>query len=249
MIKTPSQIAKMRHAGSVVANILMHLRQIAQQPNMNGVKLNQIAHEMILAAGCKPNFLNYHGFPAVLCVSINDELVHGIPKAHHFQPGDLISLDLGCSYQNWHADAALSFTIGKPNLEIMRLIDTTRNSLNLVIKKIKPGMKINQIGCIIEKYITERGYCLTAQYTGHGIGKQLHEFPPIWNICRAKPDLILQPGMVLCIEPMVLIDSPTTYVAKDGWTVKSVNKKLNCHFEKMVLITETGTEILTNYAD
>ncbi len=249
MIKNRYEIKKIRIAAQVVTRILEKLRDYAQQPNMNGIKLAQFAQTMLLEAGCQSNFLNYHGFPSVLCVSINDELVHGIPDARRFQPGDLITIDLGCKYRNYHADAALSFTIGSATKQTQNLLIATSGSLNYVIKQLKPGMKINQIGCIIEKYITARGYYLTAKYVGHGIGRQLHEFPPVFNVCRAEPNLVLQPGMVLCIEPMVLIGSAKTVVNNDQWTVRSANGKLTCHFEKMVLITQTGAEVLSNYAD
>lgn len=249
MIKNRYEINKIRFAAKVVANILEKLRSFAQKPNMNGIKLAQIATQLLLEANCQSNFLNYHGFPSVLCVSINDELVHGIPNKRRFKPGDLITLDFGCKYRNYHADAALSFTIGPPSDEVQRLLQATRQSLNYVIKKLKPGMKINQIGCIIEKYITARGYYLTAKYVGHGIGRQLHEFPPVFNVCRTEPDLVLQPGMILCIEPMVLTGTTETIVNNDRWTVRSANGKLTCHFEKMVLITQTGVEILSDYAD
>ena len=249
LIKKPFEIHRMRFAARVVARILEHLRSLAQQPGMNGTTLNQVAHQMILKADCQPNFLNYHGFPAVLCVSINDELVHGIPNEQPFQPGDLVSLDLGCTYRHYHADAALSFTIGPAKPIAQKLLQTTQNSLNRVIQQLKPGMKINQIGCIISKYVLGAGYYLTDQYTGHGIGRQLHEPPVVWNVVSQEPDLVLQPNMVLCIEPMVLIGSSATYVSADHWTVKSVNQQLTCHFEKMVRITTTGTEVLSNYAD
>ena len=249
MLKNRYEIKMIRTAAQVVARTLEQLRLLAQIPNMTGQKLAQTAATMLKAANCQSNFLHYRGFPAVLCVSINDQLVHGIPNDQPFRPGDLVTLDLGCKYRNYHADAALSFSIGAPSLAVKNLITTTQQSLNYVIKQLKPGMKINQIGCIIEKYVTARGYYLTSKYTGHGIGRQLHEFPPIFNVCRAQPSLVLRSGMVLCIEPMVLTDTAETIVEKDQWTVRSANRKLTCHFEKMVLITENGAEILSDYAD
>ena len=247
LIKNKQEIIKIKIAAQVVGKILSTLKKLIA-PQTTGLMLAQKAQEIITQHGCQPNFLHYRGFPNVICVSINDQLIHGIPNDYPFQEGDLVSVDAGCQYQGYHADASLTVIVGQPkNKGDSFLLSTTKNALDLVIKKIKPGMTVGDIGHLVNQVATLNNYYVCLDYAGHGIGKQLHEEPMIYNFGKPQTGTVLQPGMVICVEPMFLQGSSQIKLLPDGWTVVSTNQKNNCHFEHTILITENGCQVLSLY--
>ncbi len=246
LIKNSNQIQKIKIAGKVVAQILAQLSQMII-PGNNGIFLAKKAYEIILQNNCQPNFLNYQGFPDVICVSINETLIHGIPNNRSFKEGDLVSVDVGCKYQGMHADAALTKIVGKGSENDQKLVDVTKKSLELIIKKLKSGFFVGNIGNIVSAFVKKSGYFLTEEFCGHGIGLSLHEKPDILNVEQSNLGMRLRSNMIICIEPMVLTGNNELQILSDGWSVVSKNKKNNCHFEHMLLITEEGCEVLTDY--
>lgn len=244
LVKTPQQITNARIAGKVVGKILKTLTHMLVVGN-NGLILAQKAAAIIKENNCQPNFLHYQGFPSVICVSINEQMIHGIPNNYLFQEGDLVSIDVGCQYKGMHADAALTKIIGKGTIANQKLVASTLASLELVIQRLKAGKRIGDIGYWISNFIHQKGYYLTTDYGGHGIGKQLHEPPIILNIGQKNSGLLLKKNMLICVEPMVLMGDSATKVLADGWTVVNSNNQNSCHFEHTLLITETGVEVLT----
>ncbi len=248
LVKTPQEIVFLRKAGQITGKILTTLRRTIKV-GTTGIELDLIARQIMDENDCVPNFLNYEGFPAHICVSRNFELIHGIPNDVPFQTNDLITVDVGCSYRGWHADAALSVIVGQGTPESRELLKVTKVCLENIIQKLKPGKKVGWIGAEIQKTAENKGFFLTTEFTGHGIGKALHELPSIYNKGEADPGIELLPNMVICVEPMLLIDSEGVEILSDKWTVVSKNRKLNCHFEHMLLITKTGVEVLTAYEE
>ncbi len=244
-IKSTAEVKLMRYAADVVLKIHQALRKqiIVGQTGNN---LDLIAAKIIKENGCISNFKGYGGFPKTICVSVNNQLVHGIPSDYKFLDGDIVSVDAGCKYQNYHADAAFSVIVGTPKLEIhKKVVDVTRKSLDMAIQILKPGVRIGAISETIQKFVEKQNLYLPTSYAGHGIGLEMHEDPIIPNVGLKNKGMKLKPGMVICIEPMVQIGTNKTITAKDGWTVLSQDGSYSAHFEDMILITETGHEVLT----
>ncbi len=246
IIKNDSELKLIQFAASVVAKILQKIKKTIK-PGITGKDLETIALKIIEEHDCQPNFLGYEGFPAAICVSRNDELIHGIPNDKPFHPGDLISVDVGCQFKNFHADAAISVGIPPINPATAKILNVTNECLTKVIEQIKPGMEIRKIGTIIETIAQKNGFSLSTEYCGHGIGHQLHENPNIYNTTkeygRNKKKLV--PGMVFCVEPMLLAGKSKTKLDQDHWTVRSVDHQINCHMEHMLLMTKHGVKVLT----
>ena len=200
---------------------------------------------MVTKHGAEPSFLGYRGFPASLCVSINEEVVHGIPGPRVLEEGDIVSLDFGAIYKGYHGDAAITVGVGKIDQAAQELVETTRGALEAAIGQCRPGNHLGDVSWAIQDYAESRGYSVVRQYVGHGIGRSMHEDPQIPNYGSPGRGLLLKPGMTFALEPMVNMGTYLTEVLDDNWTVATEDRKLSAHFEHTVAITEDGPEILT----
>jgi len=235
----------MRHAGKLLGQTLKQLEE-AVRPGMSTWELNQIGEEIIRGYGCIPSFLNYNGYPASICISLNDEVVHGIPRKDFIiQEGDIVSMDAGLIYQGYHADAARTVGVGEITENARKLIEVTRQSFFEGIRQAKQGNHLYDISGAIGDYAESFGYGVVRDLVGHGIGKNLHEDPQIPNFRQRRRGLKLQAGMTLAIEPMVNEGSPDVCWADDDWTVMTEDCSLSAHYENTVLITDGEPEILT----
>ena len=243
--KTKDQIALMRRAGKVVAE--MHEECIrAAKAGATTMDVDRVARDVIDRRGARSNFLGYHGFPAVVCTSPNDVIVHGIPSdSVVLREGDILSIDCGAIIEGWHADAAVTVPIGDIDDESQLLIDITRRSLELAIEQVVEGHRLGDIGAAVEGIAEENGFTVVREYVGHGIGTAMHEEPQVPNYGPAGRGLKLKEGMVLAIEPMVNAGSAETVVLDDGWTVVTRDHRRSAHFEHTIAVTEHGPEVLT----
>ncbi len=244
-IKSREEIALMREAGRIVCEILDELEK-AVAPGVTTWELDALSEKLIYQKGAKPAFKGYHGFPACLCASINHEVLHGIPsKKRKLQEGDLMKLDFGVVYRGFFGDSARTVPVGKVTPEAQALVNATRESLNKGIQAMVVGNRIGDIGHAVQRYVEARGYSVVRDFTGHGIGRHLHEKPEVPNYGQPGSGMKLRPGMVLAVEPMVNQGTSDVVVLDDDWTAITVDNKLSAHFEHTVLITEGGPEILT----
>ena len=244
-IKSKAEIEQMRLSCRVVAQVLHEIEELIK-PGVSTADLDLFAQTRTIELGAKPAFKGYNGFPATLCVSVNEEVVHGIPsKSRKLNSGDIVGVDFGVVMNGWFGDSAKTFVVGQTTDAAMKLVETTRKSLYLGIEQIKPGNHLFDIGHAIQNYVESLGYSVVREFVGHGIGKNLHEDPQVPNFGPKGKGLILKPGMVLAIEPMINQGKPEVKVLSDGWTAVTVDKKLSAHFEHTVAVTETGYEILT----
>lgn len=218
----------------------------AVQPGVTTEEIDRIAYEYIIKQGAKPNFLNYNGFPATACISINDEVIHGIPsKKRVIKEGDIVSIDLGAVLDGYNGDNAATFAAGKISPEAERLINTTRESLYKGIEAAVAGGRIGDISSAVQKYCEERGFSVVRDFVGHGIGAKLHEDPSVPNYGTPGRGVRLLPGMTLAIEPMINMGGYEVRQLSDGWTIKTKDGGLSAHFEHTVAITTDGPKILT----
>ncbi|WP_434323661.1 type I methionyl aminopeptidase [Mycoplasma capricolum subsp. capricolum] len=244
-IKNQEQIQKMKIAGQVLAKGLNLLKSMIK-PGVNCLDLDKAFEEFIKQNGCESNFKNYQGFPKTICISINDQLIHGIPRDRVLLDGDVVSIDAGCMYEKWHADGAFTMVCGiAKNKKNDILIRVTEEALELAIAELKPGIRVGTIGSIIQNYVESFDFSVPRDYTGHGIGLALHEDPYIPNYGIPNTGIRLQEGMVICIEPMVQMGTYKTKIADDKWTVYSADHSITAHFEHTILITKDGCEVLT----
>lgn len=244
-IKSPAEIALMREAGRIVCEILDELEK-AVAPGVSMWELDALAEELIAKKGARPAFKGYHGFPGVLCASVNQEVVHGIPsKKRRLVAGDLMKLDFGVVYRGFFGDSARTVPVGKVTPEAQALVDATRQSLEKAIQVMRPGNRIGDIGHAVQTHVEARGFSVVRDFTGHGIGRKLHEPPQVPNHGQAGAGMKLRPGMVLAVEPMVNQGTPDVEVLEDEWTAVTVDGKLSAHFEHTILISERGPEVLT----
>jgi methionyl aminopeptidase len=244
-IKTPEQLDLMREAGRIVAHTLARV-EAAVEPGISTAALDGIAEQSIRAAGAIPSFKGYRGFPASLCTSINEEIVHGIPSASRvLRDGDVVKIDCGAIYQGWHGDAAITVMVGKRRNSTVRLVEATREALARGIDAVQEGGVLGDVGEAIERFARSRGYQVVREYCGHGVGRELHEEPPVHNYRAQGSDVRLVPGMVLAIEPMLNAGTWRTEASPDGWTVTTKDRKLSAHFEHTVAVTDAGPMILT----
>ena len=242
--KTKEQIAFMRQAGRVVAE--MHERCVAAaKPGATTADIDRVAREVIANRGARSNFLNYHGFPAVICTSPNDVIVHGIPGDYTLVEGDILSLDAGAIIEGWHADAAVTVAVGEVTEEVANLLAVTKASLDAAIKEVVAGNHLGDIGAAVESVATSAGYTVVREYVGHGIGTAMHEEPPIPNYGKPGRGIRIKEGYVFAIEPMVNQGGPETETLEDGWTVVTRDGSLSAHFEHTIAVTENGPEVLT----
>jgi methionyl aminopeptidase len=215
------------------------------QPGITTSELDRAANREIRKRGCFPGFLGYDGFPKHLCVSVNEEVVHGIPGARRIEEGDLVSLDCGLIYRDWWADAGLTVACGKTDAQAQLLLDVTREALGLGIAAAQPGNRIGDIGHAVQSHVEAHGFSVVRGYTGHGIGRDMHEDPEVPNHGTAGRGVEIRPGLCIAIEPIVNQGAPGTDVRADGWTVVTGDGKRSCYFEHTISITESGPEVLT----
>jgi len=250
-IKSTRELESMREAGRVVA---LTIRRViaALEPGVTTDELDRLARKEIKSHGAKPSFLGYaphpdiEPFPATICVSINEEIVHGIPGSRVLKDGDLVSVDVGAVVDGFHGDSAVTEIVGNGTDEKRALLDTTRRALELGIEAATPGGRIGDISAAIEAHVEKSDYGLVIEYTGHGIGRRLHEPPSVPNHGKFGQGHLLRPGMTLAIEPMVNMGGWKTKPLNDGWTVVTADGSISAHFEHTIAITEIGTQILTS---
>lgn len=245
VLKTARELTLMKEACRISAGALRVAGE-AVRPGISTWEIDQLAYKYIKSQGAEPNFLNLYGFPATACISINDEVIHGIPsKKRILREGDIVSIDLGAKINGYNGDNAATFACGKISDEAQRLMDATKESLYEAIKVAIPGNKIGDIASTVQSYCESRGYSVVREYTGHGVGKELHEDPSVPNYGKAGRGVRLLPGMTLAIEPMINQGTAAIKLLPDGWTVKTRDAKLSAHFEHTVAITADGPVILT----
>lgn len=244
-IKSPREIELMREAGRILAKTHEELAKNLR-PGMSTWDIDHMGEEIIRSYGCIPSFKNYNGYPASICVSVNDEVVHGIPHKEHFlDEGDIVSLDAGVIYKGYHSDAARTYGIGRIDDDAKKLIEVTRQSFFEGIKFAKAGNHLNDISVAIQKYAESFGFGVVRDLVGHGIGSHLHEDPEIPNFARKRKGILLQPGMTLAIEPMITEGSYEVVWLDDDWTVMTEDGGWAAHYENTILITENEPEILS----
>ncbi|MBM2826115.1 MAG: map [Dehalococcoidia bacterium] len=244
IIKSDREIAVMREAGRLLAEVVAVLVEKAR-PGITTKELDEIAAKEIKAHKATPSFLGYKDYPAHICVSINDEIVHGIPGPRVMKDGDIVSIDAGLIYKGFQSDHAVTIGLGEISPEGKRLIDTAKQALIVGISKAKAGGRIGDISAAIQGYVEPRGFSVVREYVGHGIGRDLHEDPQIPNYGPAGVGPVLRRGMAIAIEPMVNMGGWRTRVGSDHWTVFTLDGSLAAHFEHTIAITDEGTEVLT----
>ena len=245
VLKNGRELKIMREACRISAEALK-LAGSAVEPGVTTAELDKIAEKYILSQGAVPNFKNYNGYPATACISINNEVIHGIPsKKRVIQAGDIVSIDLGAKFEGYHGDNAATFACGDVSAEAKRLMDTTRESLYEGISAAVSGGRLGDIGAAIQQYVEKRGYSVVRQFVGHGIGTQLHEAPEVPNFGTQGRGIRLMPGMTLAIEPMINVGHYDVKVMPDGWTVLTKDGSLSAHFEHTIVITPDGPQIMT----
>lgn len=244
-IKSAREINLMRESGRLLEQVHNELA-LAIKPGISTLDIDRLGEKLIRSMGCIPNFLNYNGYPASVCVSVNDEVVHGIPKKNRIlREGDIVSLDAGLIYQGYHSDAARTYGVGEISPEAQRLIDVTKQSFFEGLKFAKAGCHLHEISAAIGNYAEAHGYGVVRDLVGHGIGTSLHEDPQIPNFPQKRRGIRLQAGMTLAIEPMINMGRPEVAWMDDDWTVVTDDGTLSAHYENTILITDGEPELLT----
>ena len=245
-IKTDAQVALMRKANQIVRDTLSLLRDHTK-PGVSTYELNRLAHEYIVSQGAIPSFLNYHGFPASICVSVDSEVVHGIPsKKKILEEGQIVSYDCGAIYNGWHGDAARTVAVGLISAECQQLIDVTEQCFFKAVESIVAGVtRLGDIGHTIQAHAESYGYGVVRELVGHGIGREMHEEPDVPNFGTAGRGIRISEGMTLAIEPMINMGTERVDFLDDGWTVKTRDRKPSAHYENTIAVTSNGIEILS----
>lgn len=234
----------MRESGKILSECRKELEKHLK-PGISTGQLDKIAYNFIIKAGGEPAFLDYEGFTGTICASVNEEVVHGIPGSRVLKDGDIIAIDLGVKYKGYYSDSAWTYPIGNVSEDVLKLMKVTEESLYAGIKAAKAGNRVGDISHAIEEYIKPYGYGIVEEFTGHGIGRNLHEGPYVPNYGQPHEGALLRPGMTICIEPMVNLGTKRVKILKDGWTTITQDKKPSAHYELMIAITEGDAEILT----
>ena len=243
-LKSPREIELMDRAGTIVALVHKKMKEVVK-PGISTLEIDRICEQVIRENGATPSFKNLYGFPKSVCTSINEMLVHGIPDRTVLKDGDIISIDVGACYKGYHGDSAWSYAVGNVKPETLKLLEVTEQSLYKGLEQAKPGNRIGDIASAIQNYVESFGYSLPIEYTGHGIGKQVHEDPYVPNVGKPHTLELLKPGMCIAVEPMVFMGKPHCVTLKDGWGVISRDHSLAAHYEHTIVITEQGFKILT----
>jgi methionyl aminopeptidase len=245
MRRNADELVKMRKAGRVVAEI-HEATKAAIRPGVSTAEIDRVARQVLERRGATSNFLNYHGFPAVVCTSPNSMIVHGIPsESVVLEEGDIISVDCGAIIEGYHGDAAFTMGIGTVSAEAQRLIEVTERSLWAGIEQLKPGNRLHEVGRAVQDVAEAAGYTVVREYVGHAIGTEMHEQPQVPNYWPGSPGPVLKTGMVYAIEPMVNAGTAETRVLEDNWSVVTADGKLSAHFEHTIAVTDNGPEVLT----
>ncbi len=243
-LKTEQELGLMRQAGNIVGRLLQHVVALAR-PKITTGELDDAAAAFIKAQGAQPAFLGYRGYPAVICVSVNDEVVHGIPGARRLREGDLVSIDAGAVVGGFFGDAAVTVIVGDAPPKTRKLVDTTRRALEAGIAQARAGQRLSDISHAVQQVVERAGFGVVRDFVGHGIGRALHEDPPVPNFGPPHMGPMLKAGMVLAIEPMVTMGGVDVQILEDGWTAVTKDQSLAAHFEHTIAIRERGPEILT----
>lgn len=243
-VKSASQIEKVAASGRIVARAHQEMERLIA-PGITTIELDKAAHSIITSAGGRPSFLGHHGFPASICASVNDQLVHGIPNAKPLEAGDIISIDIGVFMDGYHADSAITYAVGEISPEHAQLIEDTKKSFFAGVELIRQGVRLGDVSAAIGEYVLSRGYGLIREYGGHGIGRKLWEEPHIPNHGTPGTGPLLRAGMVLAIEPMVTRGGEESVVLDDGWTVVMTDGSRTAHYEHTLVVTEDGYRLLT----
>ena len=242
--RSPAEIVRLRAVNALVAGVLAALREMAA-PGVTTEEMDRVAEERVRAAGAVPAFKGYHGYPATICASVNDQVVHGIPSNRPVEEGDILSIDMGAKLDGFFGDSAVTVPIGRVSDEAATLLRVTEESLFLGIEAVRPGGRVSDIGAAVQQHVEARGFSVVREFVGHGIGTALHEEPQIANYGPGGRGPRLAEGMVLAIEPMVNIGKAAVKVLSDGWTAVTRDGSLSAHFEHTVVVTHDGCEILT----
>jgi len=246
-IKSQREIELMREAGRILDQTRQMLKEHIK-PGVSTYHLDQLAEKFILSQGATPSFKGYHGFPGSICTSINEVVVHGIPsKRKMLKEGDIITLDFGVNYKGYHADSATTYPVGNIHPDIKQLLDVTEKALYIGLEQAKPGNRVSDISHAIESFVKPYGYGIVEEFTGHGIGRDLHEEPYVPNFGKPHEGPVLKPGMTFCVEPMINLGTKRVRVLADNWTTITSDHKPSAHFEHMIVITDSGYDILTSF--
>ncbi len=244
-LKTEAEIEKMATAARLLSSVFEGIRQLVE-PGAVTAEIDAAIEKMIRDAGCIPAFKGYSGFPAAACISINEEVVHGIPSARRLREGDIVGIDVGLIRDGFHADSAETLPVGEISPEAAKLLAVTRESLEMAIAKVKEGNRISDIGIAVESHALAHGFAVVESLVGHGIGRDLHEDPQVPNYrCFTAPDPEMEVGLVIAIEPMINAGTKQVVTADDQWTVRTVDNSLSAHFEHTVAVTANGPRVLT----
>ena len=244
IIKSPREIEQLKRSNAIVAEVFNKLKGMIS-PGVTTKELDQVAEEYILSKGGRPAFKGYRGFPGTLCISINEEVVHGIPGQRRLKEGDIVSLDVGVNFLGYYGDAAITFPVGEVDPEAKRLLEVTEKALTIGIEKAKIGNRLFDISYAIQRWVESHGFSVVRDFVGHGIGKDLHEEPQIPNFGAPHQGPRLEKGMVFALEPMVNEGTYEVRVLSDGWTVVTADGKRSAHFEHTLAINDDGPEILS----
>ena len=245
-LKSAREISLMRAGGHILADVVDRLRETVR-PGLSTLEIDEDVEAFIRGRGALPAFKGYRGFPATVCISINEEVVHGIPSAHRrIKDGDIVGLDLGCIVEGYYADCAFTLAIGDVPPKVQQLLDVTRESLDVAIAECRPGRRLSDVSHAVQAHVERHGFSVVRAFVGHGIGRALHEDPQIPNFGDPGRGPQLRPGMVLAIEPMVTMGSWEVKVLDDGWTAVTRDGSLAAHFEHTIAVTEDGPEVLTS---
>jgi methionyl aminopeptidase len=243
-IKTDSEIMAMRESGKILARVLDKVLK-AIKPGITTASLAEVTKQELNRLGAEPAFLNYGGFPGVICISVNDQIVHGLPGEYVIKTGDIVSADLGVKYKGMITDAARTVLVGCQDKAKERLLNTTQKALDAGIDVVKDGVKTGDVGYAIQKVLEEKGFGVVRTLVGHGVGRQVHEEPDIPNYGSKNSGVLLKAGMTIAIEPMSTVGSYEVYTTADGWSIATKDSSLSAHFEDTILVTSKGAEILT----
>jgi len=248
IVKTVDELERMRRSGILAAEALREVAR-AVRPGVTGAALDRIAETFIRDHGGTPSFKGYRGFPASVCISVNDEVVHGIPDGRPLRDGEIVSIDLGAVVEGFHGDTAVTVPVGEVGKELRRLLTVAREALYKGIEAVRPGQALGDVGGAVQQHAERAGFSVVRDFAGHGIGRHLHEEPQVPNFGEPGTGTVLRPGMTLAIEPMVNLGGSEVVMDGDGWTVRTRDGRPSAHFEHTVAVSEDGSDVLTAIPD